>query len=94
MNVVGGKITSATVSAGGNGYTYGRVDLSTINSGATGFASSAFETEDNLNPPRLENWLSLNTEDAVPTLLGFFMIPICANLVSSGKSLVDASKRA
>ena len=38
VNVVGGKITSATVSAGGNGYTYGRVDLSTINSGATGFA--------------------------------------------------------
>ena len=38
VNVVGGKITSATVSAGGKGYSYGRVDLSTINSGATGFA--------------------------------------------------------
>ncbi len=38
VNVVGGKIVSATVSAGGSGYSYGRVDLSTINSGATGFA--------------------------------------------------------
>ena len=38
VNVVGGKIISATVSAGGSGYSYGRVDLSTINSGATGFA--------------------------------------------------------
>ena len=38
VNVVGGKITSATVSAGGKGYSYGRVDLSTINSGATSFA--------------------------------------------------------
>ena len=39
VNVVGGKITSATVSAGGKGYSYGRVDLSTINSGATSFAN-------------------------------------------------------
>jgi hypothetical protein len=38
VNVIGGKITSATVSAGGKGYSYGRVDLSTINSGATSFA--------------------------------------------------------
>lgn len=38
VTVVGGKIVSATVSSGGSGYSYGRVDLSTINSGATGFA--------------------------------------------------------
>ena len=38
VNVVGGKIISATVSAGGSGYSYGRVDLTTINSGATAFA--------------------------------------------------------
>ena len=30
-----GKITSATVSAGGQGYSYGMVDLGTINAGVT-----------------------------------------------------------
>jgi len=39
VNVVGGKITEATVSSGGKNYTYGRVDLSSINSGATSFAN-------------------------------------------------------
>ena len=39
VNVVGGKITQATVSSGGKNYTYGRVDLSSINSGATAFAN-------------------------------------------------------
>jgi hypothetical protein len=38
VDVVGGKITNTTVSSGGKGYTYGRVDLSSINSGATSFA--------------------------------------------------------
>jgi len=38
VDVVGGKITNTTVSSGGKGYSYGRVDLSTINSGATSFA--------------------------------------------------------
>jgi hypothetical protein len=38
VNVVGGKIESATVSSGGKNYSYGRVDLSSINSGATQFA--------------------------------------------------------
>lgn len=39
VNVSGGKITDATVSSGGKDYTYGRVDLSPINSGATSFAN-------------------------------------------------------
>ena len=39
VNVVGGKITEAIVSSGGKNYTYGRVDLSSINSGATIFAN-------------------------------------------------------
>jgi len=39
VNVSGGKITEATVSSGGKNYTYGRVDLSSINSGATTFAN-------------------------------------------------------
>ena len=38
VDVVGGRITNATVSAGGKNYSYGRVDLSTINSGATEFS--------------------------------------------------------
>lgn len=38
VSVVGGKIESATVSSGGKNYSYGRVDLSSINSGATQFA--------------------------------------------------------
>lgn len=38
LNVVGGKITDAIVSNGGKNYTYGRVDLSSVNSGATSFA--------------------------------------------------------
>tara|TARA_B100001057_G_scaffold335668_1_gene336393 strand:- start:7646 stop:9235 length:1590 start_codon:yes stop_codon:yes gene_type:complete len=33
VDVVGGQITNITVSSGGNGYTYGIVDLDTINSG-------------------------------------------------------------
>ena len=39
VNVVGGKIESATVSSGGKNYSYGRVDLSSINTGATQFAN-------------------------------------------------------
>ena len=39
VNVIGGKITEAIVSSGGKNYTYGRVDLSPINSGATTFAN-------------------------------------------------------
>ena len=39
VNVDGGKITEAIVSSGGKNYTYGRVDLSSINSGATAFAN-------------------------------------------------------
>jgi translation elongation factor P/translation initiation factor 5A len=39
VNVSAGKIVEATVSSGGKNYTYGRVDLSTINSGATTFAN-------------------------------------------------------
>jgi len=38
VNVSGGKILETTVSSGGKNYTYGRVDLSSINSGATTFA--------------------------------------------------------
>ena len=38
VDVTGGKITDVTVSSGGKNYSYGRVDLSTINSGATEFA--------------------------------------------------------
>jgi len=38
VNVVGGKIINAEVSSGGKNYTYGRVDLSSINGGATEFA--------------------------------------------------------
>jgi hypothetical protein len=38
VDVVGGKITNVTVSSGGKNYSYGRVDLSSINSGATKFA--------------------------------------------------------
>ena len=38
VNVVGGKIQSAIVSSGGKNYSYGRVDLSSINGGATQFA--------------------------------------------------------
>jgi len=38
VDVVGGKINSATVSSGGKNYSYGRVDLSSINTGATSFA--------------------------------------------------------
>ena len=38
VDVVGGKITGTNVSAGGKNYSYGRVDLSTINQGATEFA--------------------------------------------------------
>lgn len=36
VDVVSGKITNTTVSAGGKGYSYGIVDLGAINSGATG----------------------------------------------------------
>ena len=39
VNVSGGKIIETTVSSGGKNYTYGRVDLSSINSGATTFAN-------------------------------------------------------
>jgi len=39
VDVTGGKITDVTVSSGGKNYSYGRVDLSTINSGSTGFAN-------------------------------------------------------
>ena len=39
VNVTGGKITEVSVSSGGKNYTYGRVDLSTINPGATSFAN-------------------------------------------------------
>jgi hypothetical protein len=39
VGVVGGKVTTTTVSSGGKGYSYGRVDLSSINSGATSFAN-------------------------------------------------------
>jgi hypothetical protein len=39
VNVTAGKITEATVSSGGKNYSYGRVDLSPINSGATEFAN-------------------------------------------------------
>jgi len=38
VDVTGGKITDVTVSSGGKNYSYGRVDLSSINSGATEFA--------------------------------------------------------
>jgi len=38
VNVVGGKIQSAIVSSGGKNYSYGRVDLSSINGGVTQFA--------------------------------------------------------
>lgn len=38
VDVVGGKISDVLVSSGGKGYSYGRVDLSSINQGATGFA--------------------------------------------------------
>tara|TARA_Y100001970_G_scaffold291645_1_gene429593 strand:+ start:1063 stop:2610 length:1548 start_codon:yes stop_codon:yes gene_type:complete len=38
VDVVGGKVTGTNVSAGGKNYSYGRVDLSTINQGATEFA--------------------------------------------------------
>lgn len=38
VDVTGGKITDVTVSSGGKNYSYGRVDLSPINSGATVFA--------------------------------------------------------
>ena len=39
VDVTGGKITDVTVSSGGKNYSYGRIDLSTINSGSTGFAN-------------------------------------------------------
>ena len=38
IDVVGGKINDVIVSSGGKDYTYGRVDLSPINQGATSFA--------------------------------------------------------
>ena len=38
VDVVDGKINDVIVSSGGRGYTYGRVDLSTINQNATSFA--------------------------------------------------------
>ncbi len=38
VTTTGGKLTDATVSSGGKNYTYGRVNLSTINSGATSWA--------------------------------------------------------
>lgn len=38
VDVVGGKINDVLVSNGGKNYTYGRVDLSPINQGATSFA--------------------------------------------------------
>ena len=38
VDVVGGKVESAKVSSGGKNYSYGRVDLSSINSGTTSFA--------------------------------------------------------
>jgi hypothetical protein len=38
VDVVGGKITNVTVSSGGRKYSYGRIDLSSVNSGATEFA--------------------------------------------------------
>lgn len=38
VDVVGGKIKDVLISSGGKNYTYGRVDLSTINQGATSFA--------------------------------------------------------
>ena len=38
VDVVAGKINDVIVSSGGRGYTYGRVDLSSINQGAISFA--------------------------------------------------------
>jgi hypothetical protein len=38
VDVVGGRINDVLVSSGGKNYTYGRVDLSPINQGATSFA--------------------------------------------------------
>jgi len=38
VDVVGGKITNAVVSSGGKGYTYGIVDLGSINGNVTNFA--------------------------------------------------------
>jgi hypothetical protein len=38
VDVVGGKINDVLISSGGKNYTYGRVDLSTINQGVTSFA--------------------------------------------------------
>lgn len=38
VDVIGGKISEVLVSNGGKNYTYGRVDLSPINQGATSFA--------------------------------------------------------
>ena len=38
VDVTAGKITNATIASGGKNYSYGRVDLSTINQGATQFA--------------------------------------------------------
>lgn len=38
VDVVGGKISDVLISSGGKNYSYGRVDLSTINQGATSFA--------------------------------------------------------
>lgn len=38
VDVVGGKINDVIVSSGGKNYTYGRVDLSTINQGALSYA--------------------------------------------------------
>lgn len=38
VDVIGGKINDVVVSSGGQNYSYGRVDLSSINQGATSFA--------------------------------------------------------
>ena len=51
-------------------------------------------TEENLNAPREENWFCSKIELAVPIVVGFLTIPICPNLVSVGKSLVESSNLA
>ena len=45
-------------------------------------------------PDKDENLASVNTVVDDPAWFGFLIIPICANLVSIGKSLVESSNLA
>ena len=51
-------------------------------------------TEENFIAFKDENWFSLKIEVPDPTIVGFLTIPIWANFVSIGKSLVESSNLA